>query len=136
MICWTPQPGCRRTKPHARASTRRSDSCSKSFPALGSLHDYGGHAHGTLAPGRIVLTPASQVVVLDWLYGPAVQRLQFNRRRLWLELGVATPPQPDRHGWISSGDISQASLAAMMIVLGRPLRKKSIPMRFPLSFPR
>lgn len=96
------------------------------LPSLGSLHDYGGHAHGTLAPGRIVLTPASQVVVLDWLYGPAVQRLQFNRRRLWLELGVAAPAN-GQTGLDIVGDISQASLAAMMIVLGRPLREEEYP---------
>jgi len=96
------------------------------LPSLGSLHDYGGHAHGTLAPGRIVLTPASQVVVLDWLYGPAVQRLQFNRRRLWLELGVAAPAN-GQTGLDIVGDISQASLAAMMIVLGRPLQEEEYP---------
>jgi hypothetical protein len=96
------------------------------LPSLGSLHDYGGHAHGTLAPGRIVLTPASQVVVLDWLYGPAVQRLQFNRRRLWIELGVAAPSK-GHTGLDIAADISQASLAAMMIVLGRPLREEEYP---------
>jgi hypothetical protein len=96
------------------------------LPCLGSLHEHGGHAHGTLSPGRIVLTPASQVVVLDWLYGPTIQRLQFNRRRLWTEFGVASPPagltKLDVHG-----DVSQASLAAMMIVLGRPIRENEYP---------
>jgi PEGA domain-containing protein len=97
------------------------------LPALGSLHESGGHAHGTLAPGRIVLTPASQVVVLDWVFGPAIQRLQFNRRRLWTEFGVATPTTAGAARLDITGDISQASLAAMMIVVGRPLRENEYP---------
>ena len=97
------------------------------LPALGSLHESGGHAHGTLAPGRIVLTPASQVVVLDWVFGPAMQRLQFNRRRLWIEFGVATPSTAGPARLDITGDISQASLAAMMMVLGRPLRENEYP---------
>ncbi len=95
------------------------------LPALGSLHEYGGHAHGTLAPGRIVLTPTSQVVILDWLFGPVMQRLQFNRRRLWVEFGVAATAGPTALDIAS--DVSQASLAAMMIVLGRPLRENEYP---------
>jgi PEGA domain-containing protein len=97
------------------------------LPALGSLHEHGGHAHGALAPERIVLTPASQVVVLDWLYGPTIQRLGFNKRRLWSEFGVAAPSSPAPIQLDIPGDISQASLAAMMIVLGRPLRENEYP---------
>jgi len=97
------------------------------LPALGSLHEHGGHAHGTLAPGRVVLTPTSQVVVLDWLYGPTIQRLQFNRRRLWSELGVAVPTAAGLVKLDIPADVSQASLMAMMIVLGRPLRENEYP---------
>jgi hypothetical protein len=97
------------------------------LPSLGSLHEHGGHAHGTLAPGRIVLTAASQVVVLDWLYGPTIQRLQFNRRRLWSEFGVAATSASGPIKLDIASDVSQASLAAMMIVLGRPLRENEYP---------
>jgi hypothetical protein len=97
------------------------------LPSLGSLHEHGGHAHGTLSPGRLVLTPTSQVVVLDWLYGPTIQRLQFNRRRLWTEFGVASPPGTGLAKLDVHGDVSQASLAAVMIVLGRPLRENEYP---------
>lgn len=97
------------------------------LPALNSLHEHGGHAHGTLAPTRLLLTPASQVVVLDWLYGPTIQRLHFNRRRLWTEFGVAAPTAAGPVSLDPAGDVSQASLAAMMIVLGRPLRENEYP---------
>jgi hypothetical protein len=97
------------------------------LPSLGSLHEHGAHAHGMLSPGRIVLTPASQVVILDWLYGPAIERLQFNRRRLWSEFGVAVPGAGGPTRLDIASDISQASLAAMMIVLCRPLRENEYP---------
>ena len=97
------------------------------LPALGSLHEHGGHAHGTLTPGRIVLTPTSDVVILDWLYGPAIQRLQFNRRRLWAEFGIGAAGVSGPVTLDVAADLSQLSLIAMMIVLGRPLREDEYP---------
>lgn len=96
------------------------------LPALGTLHDNGGYGHGTLGPGRIVLTPESHVVMLDWLYGPIIERLQISRRSLWLDLGVAALANATARQSIAA-DLSQASLTAMMIVLGRPLRKNEYP---------
>lgn len=101
------------------------------LPALGSLHAIVGHAHGTLAPGRIVVTPAGQVVILDSLFGPAIERLQFNRRRLWVEFGVAAAAAAGPARLDIAGDTTQASLAAMMIVLGRPLRENEYPEALP-----
>lgn len=101
------------------------------LPALGSLHEAVGHAHGTLAPGRIVLTPAGQIVILDSLFGPAIERLQFNRRVLWVEFGVAAPAAPGPARLDIAADIAQASLAAMMIVLSRPLREYEYPEGLP-----
>ena len=97
------------------------------LPALGSLHDASGHAHGTLESGRIVLTQEGRVVILDSVFGQVIERLQFNRIRLWLELGIATPPEAGPARLDIAGDIAQASLIAMMIVLGRPLRENEYP---------
>jgi hypothetical protein len=97
------------------------------LPALETLHDNGGYPHGTLGPGRIVLTPDSHAVMLDWIYGPIVERLQFSRRTLWLELGVAAPPAQGPPRVDVARDLAQASVSAMMIVLGRPLRRNEYP---------
>ena len=97
------------------------------LPALGSLHLTTGAAHGTLGPGRIVLTHDGRVVILDAVYGPAIERLQLNRRRLWLELGLATPDSAGPARLDAAADVAQASLVAMMIVLGRPLRDNEYP---------
>jgi PEGA domain-containing protein len=101
------------------------------LPALGALHANAGDAHGTLGPGRIVLTAAGQVVILDSLFGQAIERLQFNRRRLWVEFGVATAAAAGPARLDITADIAQASLAAMMIVLSRPLRENEYPEGLP-----
>jgi hypothetical protein len=97
------------------------------LPALGSLHTLSGHAHGTLGPGRIVLTQEGHVIVLEPVFGQPIERLQFNRARLWLELGLAAPPGAGPVRLDKSADIAQASLVAMMIVIGRPLRHNEYP---------
>ena len=97
------------------------------LPALGSLHQTTGVAHGTFGPGRIVLTHDGRVVILDAVFGPAIERLQLNRRRLWLELGLATPDAAGPARLDIAADVAQASLVAMMIVLGRPLRDNEYP---------
>jgi hypothetical protein len=97
------------------------------LPALNSLHAVSRHPHGTLGPGRIVLTEDGRVIILDAVYGQAIERLQFNRARLWLELGLAAAPTEGPVKLDVTADIAQASLVAMMIVLGRPLRDDEYP---------
>jgi hypothetical protein len=97
------------------------------LPALNALHQIGGHAHGTLGPGRIVFTTDGHVIAVDALFGQAVERLQFNRSRLWLEFGIAAPSVNGRVRLDATADIGQASLVAMMMVLGRPLRDNEYP---------
>jgi hypothetical protein len=97
------------------------------LPALNALHQISGHAHGTLGPGRIVLTQDGRVVVVDAVFGQAIERLQFNRSRLWLEFGIAAPATAGRVRLDPTSDIAQASLVAMMVVLGRPLRDNEYP---------
>lgn len=93
------------------------------LPALCGLHNGVGFAHGTIAPSRTVLTPAGQIVLLDSIYGEALTRLRHGRRKLWQDFGVAAPdnvqgtPRLD-----AAADITQAALAAVMLVLGRPLQ--------------
>jgi hypothetical protein len=97
------------------------------LPALNAMHQISGHAHGTLGPGRIVLTTDGHVIAVDALFGQAVKRLQFNRSRLWLEFGIAAPAANGRVRLDATTDIGQASLVAMMMVLGRPLRDNEYP---------
>ncbi len=103
----------------------------EALSALEAFHSATGMAHGAVAPGRIALTTSGQVVLLDTIYGHALERLQFNRRRLWTQFGLAIPAAAGATRFDVIGDVSQASLAAMMIVLGRPLRENDYPDALP-----
>ena len=61
------------------------------LPALSRLHS-NSIAHGALAAGRIVVTPAAQLVLLDNIYGSALERLNLSRAALWSSLGVLSLP--------------------------------------------
>jgi hypothetical protein len=91
------------------------------LPALCGLHAGGGFSHGTITPSRIVLTPAGQIVLLDGIYGCALSHLRYSRSKLWIEFGIATAASSTAPPLDAGADIAQAALAAVMLVLGRPL---------------
>lgn len=97
------------------------------LPALDAFHSATGLTHGAVEPGRIALTPSGEVVLLDTLLGQVLERLQFNRRRLWTEFGLAMAPAAGPSRFDRAADVAQTSLAAMMIVLGRPFRADDYP---------
>ena len=97
------------------------------LPALCGLHAGAGFTHGAIGPGRTVLTPAGQVVLLDGIFGDALAHLQYTRRRLWTEFGIAMPPAAGPPRFDAANDIAQAALSAVMLVLGRQLGDSDYP---------
>ena len=97
------------------------------LPALCGLHAGAGFAHGAISPGRTVLTPAGQVVLLDGIFGDALSRLHYSRQRLWLEFGLAMPPAAGPSRFDASCDIGQAALCAVMLMIGRPVAEDEYP---------
>ena len=97
------------------------------LPALCGLHAGARFAHGSISPSRTVLTPAGQIVLLDAIYGGALAHLRYGRRKLWTEFAIATSPRlPARRLHVET-DLAQAALAAVMLVLGRPLADDEYP---------
>lgn len=88
------------------------------LPALSRLHA-ASMVHGTLAPGRVILTHTGQVIVADPIFGTALPRLNLSRRCLWQELHVAFPADPtgDNRG----PDVAQAALCSLIVALGRQI---------------
>ena len=97
------------------------------LPALAALDAATGLAHGAIGPGRIVVTTTGQVILLDWVYAQALERLRLNRDRLWRELGLATPVSAGVGRFDARADVGQAALTAVMIVIGRLLRVDEYP---------
>lgn len=97
------------------------------LPALAALHSVAGFSHGAVGPDRTVLTPTGQVVLLDSIFGHTLERLQFNRRRLWTELRIAAPAAAGPTRFDIAADLGQASLTAVMIVIGRLLTDNEYP---------
>jgi hypothetical protein len=96
------------------------------LPALSRLHD-AGLAHGAIAPGRIMVTSAGQIVLLDALYAEALERLQLTRKRLWIELRLAFPSTAGAPRFDKAADLTQAVLSAAALIVGRPLGDNEYP---------
>jgi hypothetical protein len=96
------------------------------LPALARLHD-AGLALGSLAPGRVMITPAGQLVLLDAIFAESLERLQLTRRRLWSEFRLAFPPTAGSARFDKAADLSHAAMAAASLSIGRPLREDDYP---------
>jgi len=92
------------------------------------LHAYGRDvAHGALAPERIVVDDQGRLVIVEPVFGPAIERLQWSRRRLWLSLRIAMPQAAGLSRFDQRADIAQAGAIALAVLLGRPLRDEEFP---------
>jgi hypothetical protein len=96
------------------------------LPALARLHD-AGLAHGALAPGRVMITPAGQLVLLDSIYADPLERLKLTRRRLWSELRLVFPASAGVVRFDASADLGHAAMIAVALSIGRPLRDDDYP---------
>lgn len=90
------------------------------LPALSTLHT-AGLVHGLVSPGRLLVTPASQVVLLDSIYAAAVERLNLNRSALWTTLGLLASPVAGAARLDRQTDVIQAALSALIMATGKTL---------------
>jgi len=96
------------------------------LPALSRLHD-AGITHGAIGPGRVMITPAGQIVLVDAIYAEALERLQLTRTRLWAELRLAFPSTAGAPRFDKAADMTQTALTAAALIVGRPLRDDEYP---------
>ena len=86
------------------------------LPGLARLHD-ASIVHGTVAPGRIIVSHTGDIVLADVIYAEALLRINLSRRRLWADLDVAFPAHPPAQA--PYADVAQAALCAISIALGQ-----------------
>src|SRR6186997_1934196 len=99
-------------------------------PSLALLHENARDvAHGLIAPERLIVTPRARLVVVEHVLGSAVERLQYNRERLWQDLRVALPPAVGMGRFDHRADVTAIGLVALALVLGRPIAAEEYPHR-------
>lgn len=96
------------------------------LPAVARLHD-AGLSHGALAPGRVMITPAGQIVLLDSIYAEPLERLKLTRKRLWAEFRLAFPPTAGLPRFDKAADLGHASMVAATLIVGRALQDSDYP---------
>ena len=99
------------------------------LPALARLHD-AGLAHGALAAGRVMVTPAGQLVLLDSIYADpwsasSSRASGSGRNCVWRFLVGGRRP------FDKSADLGHAAMIAAALSVGRPLRDDDYPDGFP-----
>ena len=83
--------------------------------------------HGAIAPERIVVTPHARLVVVEHVFGGALEQLAFSSVRYWKELRVALPPTAGPLRVDRRADVTQIGVVALSLILARVLRDDEYP---------
>ena len=95
--------------------------------AVATLHEATPDTyHGALAPERIVITPDACLVIVEHVFGDALESLKWSSERNWKDLRIALPPDGEYH-FTRPGDVFQAGTIALGLLLGRPLGEEEYP---------
>jgi serine/threonine protein kinase len=89
--------------------------------AISALHESRKVTHGAIAPERLLVTPRGRLVIVDYTLGLALERLQYNRARLWRDFRIAMPPTSGAARFDQRADVVQIGTLAVALLLGRPL---------------
>ena len=96
--------------------------------AIAILHETASDvSHGAIAPERIVVTPNTRVIVVEYTLGAALERLRYSPERYWKDLRVAVPPSAGPARFDQRTDMMQVGVVALSLVLGRQLRDDEYP---------
>lgn len=86
---------------------------------------YGRHnrdaAIGALAPERLIVTPQARLVIAEHAFGPALEKLNLGRDKLWRELRVTMPPSAGLPRSNQRADANAIGVVALSLLLGRVL---------------
>jgi hypothetical protein len=88
-------------------------------------------AIGTLGPERLIVTPQGRVVIAEHAFGPALEKLNFGRERLWREFRVCMAPSAGLPRANPRADAHAIGVVALSLVLGRGLTEDEYPNALP-----
>ena len=94
--------------------------------ALFSRHNR-DNAIGSLSPQRLIVTPQGRLVIAECVFGPAIEKLGFDRDTLWRDFRIAMPPSADRPRATPRADAYAVGVVALSLLLGRVLDVEEFP---------
>lgn len=83
--------------------------------------------HGAFAPERLLLTSDARLIVVDYVFGSAIERLGYSQERCWKELRVALPLVDGKTAVDRRADVAQIGVVALSLLLGRLLNEDEYP---------
>ncbi len=96
---------------------------------------YGRHnrdaAIGSLSVERLIVTPQARLVIAEHAFGPALEKLNLGRERLWRDLRVAMPPSAGLPRCNQRADVHGIGVIAVSLLLGRALETGEFPAQLP-----
>jgi hypothetical protein len=84
-------------------------------------------AIGSLAVERVIVTPQARLVIAEHAFGPALEKLNLGRDKLWRELRVAMPPSAGLPRSNQRADANANGVVALSLLLGRVLALDEYP---------
>ena len=84
-------------------------------------------AIGVLAPERLIVTPQGRLVIAEHAFGPAIEKLNLGRDRLWRDFRVCMAPSAGLPRANPRADAHGIGVVALSLLLGRVLSEAEYP---------
>ena len=84
-------------------------------------------AIGALSPERLIVTPQGRLVIAEHAFGPALEKLNLGRERLWRDFGVCMAPSAGLPRSNARADAHAVGVVALSLLLGRVLDEEEYP---------
>jgi len=84
-------------------------------------------AIGALGPERLIVTPQGRLVIAEHAFGPALEKLNMGRDRLWRDLRVTMAPSAGLPRANARADAHAMGVVALSLLLGRCLAEDEYP---------
>lgn len=91
-------------------------------------------AIGALGPERLIVTPQGRLVIAEHAFGPAIEKLNLGRDRLWRDFRVTMAPSAGLPRANARADAHAIGVVALSLLLGRSLEEDEYPNELPALF--
>lgn len=85
------------------------------------------NAIGALSPHRLIVTPQARLAIAEHAFGPALEKLNLGREKLWRDFRVSMPPSAGLPRANPRADANALGVVALTLVLGRVLELDEFP---------